>query len=353
MLQSNSQSRYILNQIDGSADKILFNPCSRDNCAEPYIRLKRRCEEFGYIFEGTKNQSLEDCRWLLFWDCSSLKPKNRIKAKIKGYSKRNLYLEAKMAGMRDRMVLFLFEPPSVFPENYNRTLHEEFSIIFTWDPTLVDGKKYFKIFLPSPKDFPKADAVSFSQKKLMVNISSYRFSSNPRELYSEIRRTIRFFEEHYPDEFDLYGHFWNMNLKQRLVHWRTKYQIRRDYFPSYRGVAGNKWTVYPKYKFALCYENTSQPGYVSLKIFDCLRSGCVPIYLGAPDITDYVDKEAFIDRRNFKTLEDMGKYLCYVDEKEYQNYIDAGKVYQESDRFRLFLSENFVDTIVHTLKISK
>lgn len=347
------QLEYIINHIRGSADAVLFNPCSRDNCSEPYIKLKKRCEELGYVFEGTKNQRLEDCRWLLFWDCSSLRPMNRIKAMVRGYSQRNLYQEAKTAGMQDKMVLFLFEPPSVCPENNNVTLHKEFSIIFTWDPDLVDGKKYFKIFLPSPEDFQKGSDVPFLQKKLLVNISSYKFSSHPRELYCDIRSTIRYFEDNYSDEFDLYGLFWNMNLKQRIIHWRTKFQQRKEYFPSYRGVAENKWDIFSKYKFALCYENMSHPGYVSLKILDCLRSGCVPIYLGAPDIKDYVDKEAFIDRRDFKTLEDMGKYLSCVDYKEYQQYIDAGKIYQESDRFKLFLSENFVDTIVRTLKIGK
>jgi hypothetical protein len=343
-----------LNQVAGSADDILFDPCCRDNITEPYIRLRKRFEEFGYFLGGTKKQRLEDCSWLFFWDCSSLRPRNKIKAKLRGYSPRNLYQEAKTAGMRDKMVLFLFEPPSVCPENFDLTLHEDFSIIFTWDPTLVDGKKYFRIFLPNSTDFPRVDDIPFFQKKLMVNISSYKFSSHPRELYSDIRRTIRFFEEKYPNEFDLYGLLWNMNLKQHLIQWRIKFQLRREYYPSYRGVAGNKWTIYPKYKFALCYENIiDQAGYVTLKIFDCLRSKCVPVYLGAPDIADYVDKEAFVDRRDFKTLEDMGKYLSCVDEKEYQKYIDAGKAYLESERFRLFLSDNFVDTIVHVLGINK
>lgn len=353
MLQDNNWPRYILNQVCGGADAVLFDPGSRDNCTEPYIKLKKRCGELGYYFEEAKNQRLEDCRWLLFWDCSSLKPVNRIKAKIRGYSPGNLYQEAKAAGMQDKMVLFLFEPPSVCPDNFNLTLHENFSIIFTWDPALVDNKKYFKIFLPSPTDFPKASVVPFSEKKLIVNISSYKFSSHPGELYSEIRKAVRFFEEHYPDDFDLYGLFWNMNLKQHLMHWRIKFQLRREYYPSYRGVAGNKWNIFPKYKFALCYENMSHPGNVSLKVLDCLRSGCVPVYLGAPDITDYVNKEAFIDRRDFKTLEDMVKYLRCVNDKEYQKYIDAGKIYQESERFKLFLSENFVETVVRTLKIGK
>ena len=349
----NGQPKYILNHGHGSTTSVMFTPSTRDNCTEPYIRLKEKFEGIGYVLEETKNQSLEDTEWIFFWDCSSLKPRNKIKARIRGYSSRDLFLEAKKAGMYKKMVLFLFEPPSVCPENYDLSLHDDFSVIFTWDPSLVDGKKYYKLYLPSPTDFPQVIKVPFTKKKLMVNITSYKFSSHPKELYGEIRRTIRCFEEKYPNEFDLYGLFWNMNLKQRLMHWRMKFLERNEYFPSYRGVAGDKSGIFPKYKFALCYENMSHPGYVSLKIMDCLRSGCVPVYLGAPDIADYVDSDAFIDRRDFKSIDDMGKYLSSLEETEYERYIEAGKDYKESDRFKLFLSENFVNTIVRTLNIGK
>lgn len=44
------------------------------------------------------------------------------------------------------------------------------------------------------------------------------------------------------------------------------------------------------FRFALCFENCVFPGYVTEKVFDCFLSGCVPIYLGAPDITDFIPK---------------------------------------------------------------
>lgn len=346
--------KYIVNHLYGSAEISLFNSSDRDNCTEPYLKLKKRFEELGYVCEGTKDQKLENCEWLMFWDASALGQwRYRIKAWLRGYPTRNLFKEAVRAGMKGRMALFMFEPPSVYPENYDFELHENFSVIFTWDPALVDGKKYHRIYLPSANDFPVVRPVPFSDRKLLVNISSQKFSSHPRELYGDIRRTIRFFEHHYPDQFDLYGFGWNISLaqfiKKKLVH----PEMRREFYPSYLGIARSKSEVYPSYRFGLCYENTvDQAGYVSLKIFDCLRCGCVPVYFGAPDITDYVDKNAFVDRRAFGSIKEMGEYLSSVDEREYSRYVDAGYAYLQSSKFQLFLADNFVDTVISALGLS-
>jgi multidrug efflux pump subunit AcrA (membrane-fusion protein) len=39
--------------------------------------------------------------------------------------------------------------------------------------------------------------------------------------------------------------------------------------------------------------------------------------------------------------------------KEYERYIEAGKAYLNSDKFKLFLSENFVETVVKVLKLEQ
>ena len=36
-------------------------------------------------------------------------------------------------------------------------------------------------------------------------------------------------------------------------------------------------------------------GYVTEKIFDAFKAGCVPVYWGAENITKYVPAECFID----------------------------------------------------------
>lgn len=48
-----------------------------------------------------------------------------------------------------------------------------------------------------------------------------------------------------------------------------------------------KLEVLRQYQFCLAFENSLQADYVSEKWYDCLVAGCVPIYLGAPNIEDY------------------------------------------------------------------
>src|SRR5260221_513096 len=109
--------------------------------------------------------------------------------------------------------------------------------------------------------------VPFSEKRLLVNISYNKYSSQPGELYSARREAIGYFERHRPDDFDLYGVGW---LGTQTLRGSSG---RGERHPSYRGAVTNKWDVLPRYKFSLCYENSrDQPGCVTEKIFDCLRS---------------------------------------------------------------------------------
>jgi hypothetical protein len=343
----------------GSVDRALFDAQSRDNCTEPYIKLRDRCRELGYQFESVKKQRLDECAWVIFWDAASITPDGfcgrlffKAKTAYLGGSPRDVLREARQAGMEERLVLMVFEPPTVCPQNYDLALHERFSVIFTCDPYLVDNRKYHRIYFPNPANFPDVVPKKWNEKKLLVNISSCKFSSHERELYTEVRKTIRFFEANYPTEFDLYGMDWNMGLATCLLRRLRGKPVRREFFPSYRGRIRHKWDIFPAYKFALCYENiVDQPGYVTLKTFDCLRSNCVPVYLGAPDIDSYVDREAFIDRRDFKSMEELAGFLLNMNQSEHERYLEAGRRYLEGPKFKLFLSENFVETIVTALNL--
>ncbi len=351
----------IVNHVYGSAERTLFDPTARDNCTEPYIKLRRHCENLGYRFEPTRDQALDYCEWFLFWDAAGISPERwfermlfGIKARVLGGPTRDLFREVKRAGMRDRLVLLVFEPPTVCPRNYDRTVHDEFAVIFTCDPGLVDGDRYHRIYFPNPTECPKVARQPWARKKLVVDISGYKFSTHERELFTERRQLVRFFELHYPDQFDLYGEGWNMTLHQYWFRRLRSRNVRREFFPSYRGPVRHKREVYPFYRFGICYENINdQPGYVTLKIFDCMRAGCTPVYFGAPDIKEYVDEKAFVDRRDFKSNEELGKYLAGMSEAEHERYLEAAAAYLETPKFKLFLSENFVDTIVRVLDLKR
>lgn len=325
----------------------IFEGLYRDECNEPFVHLRRRLNAIGYDLQLLRNNNISsDCEWVLFMnggnftDLRSQFRKTLSKAKqflINGRrseEKEDLLKECLKNGLEDKIALFLWEGRAVKAESYSKKLHSLFPIIFTWDDSLVDHKKFFKFFLPIPEQVP-APQVEFDKKKLLVNISMNKTSSYSQELYSARRDTILFFDQCYPSDFDLYGVGW----ENHVVNLRC-----------YRGQIRNKKDVLPNYKFCLAYENMNGArGYVTEKIFDAMRNNTVPVYWGASNITDYVDKETFIDRREFKSDAELAQYLLSISENEYEKYIDSIKSYLAGEKFTRFLPEHFAKTVIRTI----
>ena len=49
------------------------------------------------------------------------------------------------------------------------------------------------------------------------------------------------------------------------------------------------------YKFVIAFENQRQAGYITEKIAHPLLAHSIPIYLGAPDIGEYLNPQRFVD----------------------------------------------------------
>ena len=153
---------------------------------------------------------------------------------------------------------------------------------------------------------------SFGDKKLCALISGNKKVSHKLELYSEREKTIRWFENNALDDFDLYGIGWdkytseNRYIRFLVLKVAKLSKLLTPYFPSYKGMVESKLETLSKYKFAICYENAQMiPGYITEKIFDCFFAGCVPVYWGAPNITEHIPQNCFIDRRKFKSHEEL------------------------------------------------
>jgi len=340
-----------------AADGNTFDPNARDGISDPGIFLRDKLFSLGYRLEMSADHSLDECAWVFFYDATSVLRYSGLRGigrwmrdhLLKRRLLRNLYIECRQAGLAQRMALFLWEPPSTTPANYDPRLHGLFPIVFTWNDALVDGHKFHKIFHPQPRQFPDIPAIPFKQKKLLVNISANKLTRHPRELYSARRATIRHFERMRPDDFDLYGVGWDRpaNLVERIVPpaWRR--------YPSYRGTVRNKWDVFPRYRFSVCYENIrDEPGYVTEKVFDSMRAGCVPIYWGASNITDYVDAGTIIDRRQFGSDRELEDFITRVTKNEYERFQTNIKTYLAGERFARFLPPIFADTIITILNLA-
>jgi hypothetical protein len=122
---------------------------------------------------------------------------------------------------------------------------------------------------------------------------------------------------------------------------------RRAVRKAYAGVippdVRSKRQVMSGFRYAICFENCSFPGYVTEKIVDCFLAGCIPVYWGAPDITDFVPRETFIDFRRFGSFEELDKYMTDLTEIEAMQYLEAARDFLSSKSFDKF----DVDVLVH------
>jgi hypothetical protein len=53
-------------------------------------------------------------------------------------------------------------------------------------------------------------------------------------------------------------------------------------------------SLFNRYKFIICFENSHTEGYITEKIFNVFLSKSIPIYDGAPNIGEYVESGSFI-----------------------------------------------------------
>jgi len=78
------------------------------------------------------------------------------------------------------------------------------------------------------------------------------------------------------------------------------------------------------YPFYFAFENSNAVDYVSEKVFDGLVAGTVPVYLGAPNIDDYLPGDRCIIKvSDFSNAKDLARYLISLtkNQTEYENYL--------------------------------
>lgn len=256
--------------------------------------------------------------------------------------------------------LVLQEPPVIRADNYDVGKHGHFHKVWTWKKELCerDPVKYKHYYLPNQLRFSRSSK-SFKDRKLLCLINSFMFSVHPRELYSERIRVIRWFEQNAPQDFDLIGVEWDkplftghlskLNLGIRFFYRRIPAfkHLKVKRFPSFIGPnRKSKGLTLQDYRFSIAYENSIETDYLSEKIFDCLFAGTIPIYLGTPNVLESIPANCFIDKRNFKTYDELYKYISGMSEKEHNGYVDAIEAFIRSPKAQPFSAETYAENFV-------
>lgn len=295
-----------------SVNNPVFN---RDDCLKPVYQLREECAKVGcQIVQADNLNKLHDADNIIVFEVFP----DQIE-QLKQYPK-------------EKLILFLWEPPTVLPDNYNTDYHKYFSRIYTFRDDLVDNKTYFKLHYAVMHPMIE-NVVVFDNKRLCTSISANKSSFHDNELYGERRKIIDFFEMQFSNDFDFYGKLWP-----------------KGRYKNYKGEVDRKVDVMKNYKFCICYENIKGiPGYVTEKIFDCFWAGCVPVYYGAPNITEYVPRNCFVAREDFADESELYEYMKNMSKAEYERYIRNIKKYLESSLAQSFSIANFIKTVMHEI----
>lgn len=328
-----NQNRMFLNSSAEIGDDLIY----------PLVYLGQQLKQMGHEAATIDTAPLESFDAVIFWDYPT-KLNSRFRQLLK----------------RGQIPLYLWvsETPAVRPDNWNHANYAPFKKVFTWSPGLADGKKYIRYHLAHklPEFTPYEPSTA---GKFCCQIASQKYSWAAEELYSERVRAIRWFEKNHPDEFDLFGQRWDrfyfekklsvLNPVLARVYQHLPWLPRRHNFPSYRGTVKSKREVMRQYRFSICYENAGYSGCTTEKILDAMFAGSVPIYLGDPEVTEMVPKEAFIDLRDFKNYESLYAFLKGMSEAEYEGYRQAIHRFVHGGGVKPFGAQALVDLLVREI----
>jgi uncharacterized protein YbaA (DUF1428 family) len=254
-----------------------------------------------------------------------------------------------------------------------------FEHVFFWKGTrerATGGARFHEVHWPYPRLSPEPNSVAWDSRKFLVLVNSNkRVFAPPRPLFdvrhprhsvrrlldANRRRRLRnrepwFQSELYEDRLEAVRHFAAAaDFDLFGFGWGDTSQLTRPYAEaveaSYRGEIGpyEKVATMAGYQFSLCFENTAMLGYITEKIFDCLVSGCIPVYLGAPDIEESVPLEAFVDARRFADWDALEAALRAMTPEMAAAKLDAARDFMSSPAAVPFTQRHFVDEMAATL----
>lgn len=279
---------------------------------------------FGGVREGSK----------IYWDCYDIRLPKHFYAD-------SAILET--MGNPTNRYAWLAESKSITPEHYqifekHKGIEKDFDFVFTYDSKLLDSLENARLILPFGIWY--GNEVS----------SGY----NPETPLNEVKKDPVKIS---PDVWKIKDKNISMICSAKILcpmH-KIRHQIAKiaqesgkvDVFGGFNG--GKKFpfksATLEKYRFSIVVENDISDYYMTEKIMDCFASMTIPIYLGAPKVSEFFNPDGilFIDKNS-----DINKILSLCSKQEYLNRLEAVK-----DNFNRVLSYNIEEEFLKFIKGEK
>jgi alpha(1,3/1,4) fucosyltransferase len=85
------------------------------------------------------------------------------------------------------------------------------------------------------------------------------------------------------------------------------------------------------YKFTICCENSSHPGYLTEKLLHAKVAGCIPIYWGDPEAHKDFNGDCFINVNKFNNAEELVRHIAGIDTGKIEDTYSKEPVLSEGD----------------------
>jgi hypothetical protein len=259
-----------------------------------------------------------------------------------------------------RAYVYLYENPLIRPLNRDRIALSRYRKWFTWDESLLNDPRAVRLFYPN-----KIEENNFSGPEsrdlycVLVASNKALAIADDSSQYQDRVKIINWYEKFAPNDFHLYGAGWNRpaalsgrfgRIYNQIIKFVLRITPSRSPLKTWRGRVENKMDILNRARFCIAHENCRDlPGYITEKLFDSFRAGCVPIYIGPSEIHEYIPWGCFIDGRKFSNPAEMDAFLRAIDDETYRGYQKSIKDFLLSERAKPFSQEYFVDTIVQTI----
>lgn len=109
-----------------------------------------------------------------------------------------------------------------------------------------------------------------------------------------------------------------------------------------------------QYKFSICCENSSHPGYTTEKLYQAFEARTIPIYWGDPLVGRVFNTRAFVNAYDYQSMDDVVKRVIEIDQNDDLYYsmlrepvfVDEkeSSIIQQAENLRRFLYNIFDQT---------
>lgn len=223
-----------------------------------------------------------------------------------------VYREWLNAGRGKDIALFTMECPGIQPTEFSDEVQNSIGKFLIWDLDRADGKKNFHVYQYYIAMNP-GDGLDFHERLPVVFMNANKYFPDPHELYTARKALARSFYH----TLDVYGDGWNADEWRNYYGRAVGHEIQR-------------------YRFRLVTETCRYSHKIdSDKLIGTLSAGVVPVYLGCPNIADYVDPAAFINVEEHASIVDV---VLGMPESQWREIRDAGQRYLASTQYKRWFS---------------